>query len=470
MDSKVKIDSNTISSAPLKSFFVSMLTRDIDLEDAILDLLDNCIDGILRSKNVEGDKPYAGYWANIQIDADSFTISDNCGGIPWNLHDYAFRMGRPPDRQADVRGSVGYYGIGMKRAIFKMGTNCRIKTKSGNYQYEIYITPEWLHDESTWNLPVENIEWDLSYDGTIIEICNLNNGIAKTFDEDGLRFKSKLEKIISTQYAFIIEKGFEVRINDHTVKARNISILCNLDKTKKIGISPYIYEATTSEGIDVFLMVGFSRPIPSQSELDAEGETPRYSSDDAGWTVICNDRVVVYCDRTELTGWGEAGVPRYHTQFIAISGIVEFRSEDPGKLPTTTTKRGLDASSAVYLQVKNKMREGMKIFTSYTNQWKGQTQESKKYLEKGVPSSLSEIKTKSKDLTFNPTKRSAIPGKQFVPDLPKPKSPESTKKRITYLKERKKILKVAEYLGDPNLESSEVGENCFDLIYEEAKK
>ena len=61
---------------------------------------------------------------------------------------------------------------------------------------------------------------------------------------------------------------------------------------------------------------------------------------DAGWTIICNDRAVLYCDRTELTGWGDAGVPRYHTQFIAISGIVEFQSNDAAKLPTTTTKRG----------------------------------------------------------------------------------------------------------------------------------
>ena len=39
-----------VSAAPVKSFFVYMLTRDIRLEDAILDLLDNCVDGILRSK------------------------------------------------------------------------------------------------------------------------------------------------------------------------------------------------------------------------------------------------------------------------------------------------------------------------------------------------------------------------------------------------------------------------------------
>ena len=76
---------------------------------------------------------------------------------------------------------------------------------------------------------------------------------------------------------------------------------------------------------------------------------------------------MVYCDRTELTGWGDARVPRYHTQFIAISGIVEFQSNDAAKLSTTTTKRGIDASSSLYLQVRHRMMEGMQVFTSYTN-------------------------------------------------------------------------------------------------------
>lgn len=35
---------NSINAAPTKNFFVDMLTRDIDLKDAILDLLDKCID------------------------------------------------------------------------------------------------------------------------------------------------------------------------------------------------------------------------------------------------------------------------------------------------------------------------------------------------------------------------------------------------------------------------------------------
>lgn len=36
---------NSINASPTKNFFVEMLTRDIDLKDAILDLLDNCFAG-----------------------------------------------------------------------------------------------------------------------------------------------------------------------------------------------------------------------------------------------------------------------------------------------------------------------------------------------------------------------------------------------------------------------------------------
>jgi len=465
------VKENHINAAPLKSFFVSMLTRDINLEDAILDLLDNCIDGILRSKSdTSGNKPYKGYYAEIRIEPNLFSISDNCGGIPYSLHEYAFRMGRSSDR-AETLGSVGYYGIGMKRAIFKMGKSCKIRTKNEKHQYEVNITPEWIKDEYSdhaWDLPLKNIEWS-GKDGTSIEIRDLYDGITKQFDENAVKFLSNLETIISTQYAVILEKGFEIKINNQTIKPRATTLVFDTQTVEKNKIEPYVYRAESSDGVKIFLTVGFTRPIPSQNELDDEKESAKYSSVDAGWTIICNDRVVVYCNRDELTGWGEAGVPRYHNQFIAISGIVEFWSQDPGKLPTTTTKRGLESSSPIFLQVKNKMRDGMKIFTSYTNKWKGQELESKQQIKKGERLSLNDIKTKSKELKFNPTPRSILSGEQYLPKLPMPTVSEPTMRRITFSKEVKEIRKVAEYFGNTDMEPNDVGVKCFDVIHKEAR-
>ena len=63
-----------VDASPVKSFFVEMLTRDIELSDAILDLLDNCVDGILRHTKGKslGEMPYKGYKAEITFGKDSF--------------------------------------------------------------------------------------------------------------------------------------------------------------------------------------------------------------------------------------------------------------------------------------------------------------------------------------------------------------------------------------------------------------
>ena len=408
-----------------------MLTRDIKLEEAILDLLDNCVDGILRSEgatNAHKKKPYAGFWAEIKFDKESFSIADNCGGIPWGLHDYAFRMGRAPDRPVDVPGTVGAYGIGMKRAIFKMGTRCLISTQNGEDAYDVDIQPDWTANENLWLIPVRASRKSMREDGTTIVVDTLNPTISDAFGKDGKSFKSDIEGMIATHYSFIIDKGFQVRINGDLVKPRAPRLIFdrNVRGPRNQRIRPFIFK-TSTEGVEVFLAVGFTRPIPSQDEIASEQATKKYSSQDAGWTVICNGRAVLYCDRTEVTGWGEAGVPRYHTQFIAISGIVEFKSSIAWKLPTTTTKRGIDASSPLYLQIKNKMREGMRVFTDYTNKWKAGSEESKKQIiSAGEPLSFDDVKIASNQLKFSSTTRSVPPGEQYKPDLPLPRRLRST--------------------------------------------
>ena len=464
---------STVDATPVKSFFVDMLTRDIELVDAILDLLDNCVDGILRQKkNSSGETPYEGFEAEIEFNEDTFSIADNCGGIPWSLHDYAFRMGKENQNIDRDLPTVGVYGIGMKRAIFKIGKQCLISTQNKGDCYEVEITPEWIENPNDWHLPVSESSQREKEDGTTIVIGELNENIKILFDEKKKNFARELTRKIETHYAFIIEKGFQVKINREPVVPKPTKLLfveTENEKGTDIAIRPYIYR-TEIDGVNIFLSVGFTRPIPSQEEVNDEQKEKRYSSVDAGWTIICNDRAVLYCDRTELTGWGESVVPRYHTQFIAISGIVEFQSNDASKLPTTTTKRGIDASSALYLQVKNKMRDGMKIFTDFTNQWKGKGDASQEYINSGKPLALDETKIKSEKLKLN-TVRSGLRGRQFMPKLPKPKPAPSSKRRISYSKDLEEIQVVQDYLFEENsVTPSQVGEKCFDQMLREAQQ
>jgi len=468
---KATMELREVDATPVKAFFVQMLTRDISLHDAILDLLDNCVDGLLRKKGTLAQtKPYKGFSADICFDRDSFSIADNCGGIPWKLHDYAFRMGRSSPEQSDDLPTLGAYGIGMKRAIFKLGQQCLIWTQHGKDNYEVAITPEWLSDDASWKIPVSTSEQSMAADGTSIRVTHLHKGISALFGAGKEAFQQELTDRVATNYAFIIDKGFEVRINGQKVKPKPTQLLFAdpIGKSKQdAAIRPFIYK-TEVDGVKVFLAVGFTRPIPSVDDVQDEQREARYSTVDAGWTVLCNDRAVLYCDRSEMTGWGEAGVPNYHTQFIAISGIVEFQSNDPTKLPTTTTKRGIDASSPLYLQIKNKMREGMSIFIEYTNKWKGQADESKAHIERAQAYPLEQVKLRAEAIAKSPA-RAPFPGLQFKPVLPLPQQGESLNRRVSFVKPAAEIKAVARYLfDDEDVAPSQVGEKCFDEISREA--
>jgi len=449
-----------------------MLTRDIVLSDAVLDLLDNCVDGILRKKKgrLTGKRPYAGFRAEINYDKDTFEISDNCGGIPWKMHEYAFRIGRADNTIDANLPTVGVYGIGMKRAMFKIGRHCLIHTQHKQDAYEVEITPSWLKKEDDWHIPVKASKSPMKEDGTSVVISDLNEGVRSLFGEDKGLFDKEFRFKVATHYAFIINKGFEVEVNGDLISPRPTELRFDRNLAKK-SIRPFIYQ-TQIDGVDVFLAVGFTHPIPSQEDVEAEQEQKRYSSLDAGWTVICNDRAVLYCDRTELTGWGEAGVPQYHTQFIAISGIVEFRSSNASLLPTTTTKRGIDASSRLYLQVKNKMREGLRTFIDFTNKWKGKAlvRQAQDQIRRAKTQSLQDLKKSAALLKFSSVKTGAK-GEQYKPDLPRPPRKERDTQLISFRRQAREIRDVSDWLfGQSDISPSKVGERCFELQLKKVRK
>ena len=461
--------SKTANFAPTKRFFVNMITRDIHLEDAIIDLLDNCVDGFTRNlKETHSNKEdYEGYWAEIKFDKDSFVISDNCGGIPPDQIEYAFRLGKPEDAQENDINTVGIYGIGMKRAIFKLGRNCILSSNHEEYAFDLAIDNEWIQDEDNWEIDIEEREASGEEEnGVTAIITELNDGVRNLFSSGS--FQNELANRIIGSYSHIMSKGFRVKLNGNELKPKITELKFNRPGESSEFIAPYIYEATLDE-VDVSLKVGFYRAIPTDEEVaeDLEGKN---KSENAGWTIICNDRIVLYKDKSAVTGWGVSGVPKYHTQFIAIAGQVEFRSRYANKLPITTTKTGIDGNSELYLVVRDKMTEGMKIFTDWTNKWKGELlEEGKKFLNE------SKTEDPKEDIIFKPEEDEWIHvnnkknERKFIPPLPTAPR-KSTTRRVSFSRELEEIESVSEHLfGDKKYAPSQVGNACFQRVLEESR-
>lgn len=467
-----------IKAFPAKRFFVEMLTRDIELSDSILDLLDNCLDGVLRTNKFTPEQTfgksdvYKGYHAHIEFDENGFSITDNCGGIPGELaENYAFRLGRPSEREADSLPTIGVYGIGMKRAIFKLGSSAQILSKTDKEQFSVTISPEWMEDDNDWSLDLQRTKVALKDKGVSITVKNLRRDVKAVLSKDR-GFESELVNIIANHYSLIIKKGFEVKINGNIVKPNTTTLIFdeNAINDNSDGIAPYIYK-NDSNGVSIKIAVGFYRNLPSDEEEESL-LSGRSTTEKAGWTVICNDRVVLHADKSKLTGWGEAGVPQYHTQFIGISGVVIFTSSNAELLPITTTKRGVDGNSELYLSTKDFMREGLKFFTDFTNKWKNNSEERKDI----VNTATHMVSTTETDFTksipeekWSPVRRS-IGGQVFKPRLPLPRETDPMR-QIKFSRRHSEIKLVSDFIfDDPTQPPTEVGQYCFDEFLKKAKE
>lgn len=464
---------NQVLASPTKRFFVDMLTRDIDLKDAVLDLLDNCVDGLMRmlGKNFEAEdkaKPYIGYWAQLHFAQDRFEIRDNCGGISRKLaKESAFRLGRP---KVGVSGeqdlpTVGTYGIGMKRAIFKMGKECEVISRTNGDSFKVSIPYAWFSAEDDWHLPITTPAKPPAEIGTTIIVKRLVPEVGLRFADEAA-FPAEFEQTVSQQFSLIIAKGFAVRIGERTVRPLPLQLrTVDLDSYDG-GIAPFMY-AGVVDGVNVELYIGFYQHAPDEEELDALTDSDSYSAEEAGWTVICNDRVVIYRDKTRLTGWGEAGVPSFHNQFNAIAGVVHFRSNDPSKLPVNTTKRGIDPGSDLYLKVKDRMREGLKKFTSYTNKLKKLPKVRTEIFSAASAVNVSDLHLPKRS-TFVRNDRK-LSGKIFDPELPQLST--SDLRTIRFSRPGKTITAIAKrYLDNPEANPGEVGEYCFDHVAKALEK
>ena len=446
-------DPEVLNGAPTKGFFVSMLPRDIELDDAILDLVDNSVDGAMRREreNLEENQPFDGYSCDLTIEERRFVLHDNCGGIPSDYLEGAFRLGRPHANIDANLPTIGVYGIGMKRAIFKMAREATVISRTDHRAVKVCYDADWLDPRNeNWQLPIEDVEPN-EQRGVTIEIANLQDDVARRFGRE--TFLDVLRDRLGQHFAYIMGKGFTVTLNGVDVRPETVRLILS-DR-----IEPFDYEANV-EGVKIKVTVGFYRNLTRQAELEEATEPGGVqggarATDEAGITVICNDRVVLMSDKSTITGWGLANTPRYHPQFRAISGLISFSSADAKLLPISTTKRDLDTDSDVYRPARNAAIDGIMLFVGFTNRWKGN--------EEAVDALLvPENQVEARSITLVAEKGRGVRGTQheerkYVPELPMPDR-GTRRRRVAFSRDVDEIRRLGEaLLGDNNARPGDVG-------------
>jgi len=331
-------DPNIVHADPAKSFFVSMLIKDITLRDAIGDLVDNAVDAIkARAKNTSD---LSGFEVNINMTKDSFSIIDNGYGMEASVaRDTAFNFGKS-DQHKLIDNSIGQFGIGMKRAFFKLGNHIHVKSIAATSEFELTIDViEWLKSPKTWEFEFdkgtlkEQIKNDESETGLEIKITNLSADSKTSFGDR--TFIDILQKEIALEHMININKGLKIKIVGHELKSTQITLI-NDDEIK-----PTYWEKLGKDS-SVKILAGISTKDP----------------EDGGWYIFCNDRLIIGKNKTEETVWTGSkgdGVPLWHAQYFRFRGYVFFEAKDSSMLPWNTTKTGMDSDSPYFKEVRAKM-------------------------------------------------------------------------------------------------------------------
>lgn len=436
-----QVDSKmTIEAAPTKDFFIEMLVKDIPLTRAIIDLVDNCVDGAL---NLRENGDFDGLWVRIEVEEDRFRIADNCGGIPVDMaRHYAFRFGRPEGVQLTPR-SIGQFGVGMKRAFFKLGREFRVESTTETSHFVVEEDVDKWKKEAKWEFEFKELEEDLTeipsdQRGTTIAVTLLHESVSDSFRLDNFRTRLTLE--LEAAHQFSMNQGLAITLNGIPLQIRHLELL-HSDQLKPAHRERIFAEQSPSP-VTVKIYAGISESKPS----------------DAGWHLFCNGRMVLEADQTNTTGWGEGDgkvIPKYHNQFARFRGYTFFDSDDARLLPWNTTKTGVDADSPRFRAVRLEMIEVMRPVIDFLNKLdaeKDKEETDDKPLEAAVRAAkvakVSEVSTHTR----------------FLAPKPAPSPRPARTGRIQYSKPLDEIDRVKRALKVRSFKA--VGEKTFEYFLE----
>lgn len=346
-----------VDTRPSKAVVVDSLIRDISVDACIFDLIDNSIDAARDTiykldKSISQDKPpatYASFEITILTNGDQFSITDNCGGITQkDLANSVLRFGQ----RSSHKSGIGVFGVGLNRAIFKLGTLINLASDTGREKCTLILdTQDYIKDELNWSLPANKYPSEKSV-GTSITIRGLSSETSRLLSDKA--WQNHFAQETGRRYGKLIEKGLRIKFNDEEIESKLIQLRTN---------SPYGKETKffkLSDNITVYMEAGQHEKHKFSAEPGWHKDSNRPLTPEFGWTIFCNERAVIISDQTWKTGWSG----KFHTQFYGFVGNVYFSSSDPEKLPWSTTKTDVDLNNPAYQATLKEMEKFVQIWRS----------------------------------------------------------------------------------------------------------
>lgn len=430
---------DSIKVSPTKRLFINILTQDITLEAGILDLIDNSVDSYTRNKYTDRRR------IDLIINSKEFSIHDTCGGIHLEvLKEQVFRFGSKVDSLDNP--TLGMYGIGLKRSVFKMGDDITLETHDGHdYSLMKLSVPVWQQDDQPWDIPFETENSILTGSATPytkITVTDLHKDISSQFSS-AVFINDLLEKIKKT-YCLIIKESIDLTLNGDNIAPYELYVPEDENYKPSVLIDSY-------NGINIKIICFVD---PSQ------GTRLKNAVNAKGWNVFCNKRLILSNDVTELTGWSggnkddKSTLPKTHQLFNEFRGMVFLEANNPFNLPLNTSKTKLNTENPSYHYILRLMIKAARPIIDYIYEKKNKSTQDIEAIEEEANAPT--------DADYNPKVQevtSFIANRIF--SAPRPTAIISNTVRISYAVDKLIFERVRKNLEVKT--NKEVGEKTFNF-------
>ena len=311
-------------------FLENTLTKDITPLEALYDLVDNAVDAarerILKSRRPKTDRyglpsDYGAYRIRLRVGEKTVAISDNCTGIDEEtLAKHAFVTGFVSQHKFGIGG----FGIGLKRALFRLGTKYALFTDTGRAAAEMRFDKANLSASSQ---PLDATRAKSSgKTSTLLVIAGLEAGVSHEF---AATTRAALSAHLSRRYGLYVKKGLRICVNGERVRGFGPGIR----KSGPVSRGT-LHISAKKAGVGIYVEAGMHEDYRLTQEADYASAKTGQLTDQYGWYFVCNDRIVRIASRDRNLGWSGS----WHQEYYGFVGWVRFVAENPELLPWDTKK------------------------------------------------------------------------------------------------------------------------------------
>lgn len=332
-----------------ESFLSEILLKDTTTLEALFELIDNSIDAA-REVILERDEQfldkyglperYDGLWIRLETHENRVSIIDNCSGIgEGRFRDEILVIGR----RSDHKFGIGQFGIGLKRALYRLGTRYALHSDTG-------ITAQsMLADDYRLLRPELPIHGRLRQSKGSVETSIRIRGL-----RGDVRYQvapgswiDTLPDEISRRYGIYLKKGLSISLNGIPLNKFGPE----LRKAGKVQLLTKSLRA--ADGVMVYVESGMHADYVLKNEKGWHQRKNNPLTSQYGWYFVCNDRIVEIATHKRELGWTKG----WHQEYYGFVGWVRFVAADTALLPWDTKKSSINPHSSVFLSIAAQLQD-----------------------------------------------------------------------------------------------------------------